>query len=241
VLFLPLQKKLKMKKFLVILFVSANILAVAQVKKKVAPSATQPVLKTAVDSLSYALGMSAGAFYKQQGMSNLNTPLCSKGMNDALKSGKTLLNEQQANSVIMAFMQKESAAKAADNKKAGAEFLAANKNKPGVVTLPSGMQYMILQEGTGPKPIATDKVKCHYEGSLIDGTVFESSIKNGQPVVFSVNGVISGWTEALLLMPVGSKWRLFIPSNLAYGDQGNQGIKPGATLIFDVQLLEIVK
>ncbi len=230
-----------MKKFLLVLFVSVGVFAVAQVKKKVATTATKPVLKTAVDSLSYALGMSAGNFYKQQGMLSLNTPLCSKGMNDALKSGKTLLNEQQANSVIMAFMQKESAEKAADNKKAGAAFLAANKNKPGVVTLPSGMQYMVLQEGTGPKPVATDKVKCHYEGSLIDGTVFESSIKNGQPVVFSVNGVIPGWTEALQLMPVGSKWRLFIPSNLAYGDQGNQGIKPGATLIFDVQLLDIVK
>jgi FKBP-type peptidyl-prolyl cis-trans isomerase FklB len=241
VLFLPLQKKLIMKKFLLILFVLINILAVAQVKKKVATTPAQPVLKTAIDSLSYALGMSAGNFYKQQGMLSLNTPLCSKGMNDALKSGKTLLNEQQANSIIMAFMQKESAEKAADNKKAGAAFLAANKNKPGVITLPSGMQYMVLQEGTGPKPVATDKVKCHYEGSLIDGTVFESSIKNGQPVVFSVNGVIAGWTEALQLMPVGSKWRLFIPSNLAYGDQGNQGIKPGATLIFDVQLLEIVK
>ncbi|HLX90656.1 MAG TPA: FKBP-type peptidyl-prolyl cis-trans isomerase [Puia sp.] len=228
------------------IFVFLSILVTASVlgqTKKPAGAAhpKAPVLLNANDSLSYALGMSAGSFYKQQGMSGINTSLCSKGINDALKTGATLLNEQQANAVIMAFVQKESAAKAAGNKKAGAEYLAANKNKPGVVTLASGLQYMILKEGIGPKPTATDKVRCHYEGSLIDGSVFESSIKNGKPIDFAVNGVIPGWTEALQLMPVGSKWRLFIPSNLGYGDQGNGLIKPGSTLIFDVELLEILK
>jgi len=219
----------------------AHLAAMAQTKKKTVAGPTQPALKNSMDSLSYALGMSAGSFYKQQGMASLNTALCAKGISDALKSGKTLLNEQQANAIIMGFVQKESAEKAAGNKKAGAEFLAANKSKPGVITLPSGLQYMILKEGNGPKPIATDKVRCHYEGSFIDGNVFESSIKNGKPVDFNVNGVIPGWTEALQLMPVGSKWRLFIPSDLAYGDQGSQAIKPGSTLIFDVELLEIIK
>jgi FKBP-type peptidyl-prolyl cis-trans isomerase FklB len=231
-----------MKKMIVMALLFAQIVAFAQVKKATSKVPAQPVLKTEIDSLSYALGMSAGNFYKQQGMANLNTTLCSKGINDALKSNKTLLNEQQANALIMGFMQKENAAKAADNKKAGAAFLEANKSKPGIVTLPSGLQYLVLKDGTGPKPLATDKVKCHYEGSLIDGTVFESSIKNGQPVVFGVNGVIPGWTQALELMTVGSKWRLFIPSNLAYGDQQmGQQIKPGSTLIFDVELLDIEK
>ena len=232
-----------MKKIIVVVLVLLNMISFAQVKKKAGTAApSQPVLKTSIDSLSYALGMSAGNFYKQQGMANLNTALCTKGVNDALKSNKTLLNEQQANEIIMSFMQKESAEKASGNKKAGAEFLAANKNKSGVVTLASGLQYLVLKEGTGPKPTATDKVRCHYEGSLIDGTVFESSVKNGKPVDFAVNGVIPGWTEALQLMPVGSKWRLFIPSNLAYGDQqASQLIKPGSTLIFDVELLEILK
>jgi FKBP-type peptidyl-prolyl cis-trans isomerase FklB len=231
-----------MKRSLIALLMMANLFAVAQVKKKTTAAASQPVLKTANDSLSYALGLSAGNFYKQQGMTSINTTLCTKGINDVIKSGKPLLSDQQVNSIIMSYVQKENAAKAVDNKKAGAAFLAANKVKPGVITLPSGLQYIILKEGTGPKPAATDKVKCHYEGSLIDGTVFESSIKNGQPVDFTVNGVIRGWTEALQLMPVGSKWRLFIPSDLAYGDQqASQLIKPGSTLIFDVELLEINK
>jgi FKBP-type peptidyl-prolyl cis-trans isomerase FklB len=232
-----------MKKVLVSILVMVNLFAAAQVKKKVASAVSkQPVLKTANDSLSYALGMSAGSFYKQQGMTNLNISVCSKGINDALKTDKTLLNEQQANTIIMAFMQKMTEEKSAGNRKAGEAFLAANKSKPGVVTLPSGLQYVVLKEGNGPKPGPTDKVRCHYEGSLIDGTVFESSIKNGRPVDFTVGGVIRGWTEALQLMPVGSKWRLFIPADLAYGDHppGEQ-IKPGTTLIFDVELLEIIK
>ena len=118
---------------------------------------------------------------------------------------------------------------------------AANKSKPGVVTLPSGLQYTVLTEGTGPKPTLQDQVKCHYTGSLVDGHVFESSYTNGQPATFGVGGVIKGWTEALQLMNTGSKWRLFIPSQLAYGDADNGPIPGGSTLIFDVELLEIVK
>src|SRR5271157_5536937 len=127
------------------------------------------------------------------------------------------------------------------NKKEGEAFLAANKAKERVVTLPSGLQYKILKEGTGPKPTAADTVVCNYRGTLINGTEFDSSIKRGQPATFPVTGVIKGWTEALQLMPVGSKWQLFIPSDLAYGDRGAAGgeIGPGATLIFDVELLSI--
>ena len=128
------------------------------------------------------------------------------------------------------------------NKKAGEEFLSINKGRAGVVTLPSGLQYQVLQQGNGEKPKATDKVKCHYHGTLINGTVFDSSVERGTPAVFGVNQVIPGWVEALQLMPVGSKWRLFIPSNLAYGENGaGEMIEPNSTLIFDVELLDIVK
>ncbi len=130
----------------------------------------------------------------------------------------------------------------AETKQAGEKFLEENKNKPGVITLQSGLQYQVLKEGTGPKPGPTEKVKCHYHGTLIDGTIFDSSVDRGQPATFAVNGVIKGWVEALQLMPVGSKWKLFIPANLAYGDrQAGAKILPGATLIFEVELLEIVK
>ncbi|MBS1599104.1 MAG: FKBP-type peptidyl-prolyl cis-trans isomerase [Bacteroidetes bacterium] len=214
----------------------------SQVKKKPAPAASQPSLKNTTDSISYALGLNFANFCKQQGIESLNATLVSKAINDALKNNKLLLNEQQANNCIVGYIQKIKTEKAAEGKKAGDEFLAANKTKPGVVTLPSGLQYTVLKEGTGPKPAATDKVKCNYEGKMIDGTVFDSSEKQGQPIEFAVNGVIAGWTEALQLMPTGSKWRLFIPSNLAYGDQQPSAIiKPGSTLIFDVELLEIVK
>jgi FKBP-type peptidyl-prolyl cis-trans isomerase FklB len=127
-------------------------------------------------------------------------------------------------------------------KKAGEAFLAENKKKPGVVTLPSGLQYTIMKKGDGPIPAAADTVRCHYHGTLIDGSVFDSSVERGQPAEFPVSGVIQGWVEALQLMPVGSKWKLFIPSNLAYGDnQMGPKIAPGSTLIFEVELLEIVK
>jgi FKBP-type peptidyl-prolyl cis-trans isomerase FklB len=132
--------------------------------------------------------------------------------------------------------------KAAGNRKAGEAFLAENRKQPGVVSLPSGLQYQILKESTGVKPAATDKVKVHYTGTLLDGTVFDSSVQRGEPLEISVNGVIPGWIEALQLMPVGSKWKLFIPSHLAYGDNpAGPSIKPGSTLIFEVELLDIVK
>ena len=200
------------------------------------------VLKTEQDSLSYAIGLSVANFYKQQSISNINTALVTRAINDVNKKGKLLMDEQQANTVLVTYVQKAKAEKASGNKKLGQEFLAANKNKPGVTTLPSGLQYTIIKQGAGPKPAITDQVRVHYHGTLIDGRVFDSSIERGQPIELAVNGVIPGWTEALQLMPVGSKWKLFIPSNLAYGDQqAGPMIAPGATLIFDVELLDIVK
>jgi FKBP-type peptidyl-prolyl cis-trans isomerase FklB len=149
----------------------------------------------------------------------------------------------------MAYMQKQYAAKNAEagkaaegNKKIGAAFLAENKSKPGVQTTSSGLQYIVEKEGTGAKPVATDRVKVHYTGTLIDGKVFDSSVQRGQPAEFGVTEVIKGWTEVLQLMPVGSKWKVFIPSDIAYGDRGaGADIGPGSTLIFDIELLDIVK
>lgn len=220
------------------------VVKAAAKKTAVKPKKPAPVqlLKTTQDSLSYAIGLSVANFYKQQEITNINTALVTRAINDVNKKAKVLLDEQQSNMVVMNYMQKVKADKAAPNRKAGEAFLAANKSKSDVVTLPSGLQYQIVKEGTGPKPTLMDKVKCHYHGTLIDGTVFDSSVERGQPIELSVGGVIRGWTEALQLMPAGSKWKLFIPSNLAYGDNGaGSEIKPGSALIFDVELLEIVK
>lgn len=205
-------------------------------------AAAPVVLKTTQDSLSYAIGLSLANFYKQQNITGVNTALVMRAITDVNKGSKLPMDEQQANACIVNYMQKEKAAKASVAKKQGEEFLAANKTRPGVVTTPSGLQYLVLKEGTGPKPALTDMVRVHYHGTLIDGRVFDSSVERKQPIELAVNGVIPGWTEALQMMPVGSKWRLFIPSNLAYGDQqAGPMIAPGSTLIFEVELLDIVK
>jgi FKBP-type peptidyl-prolyl cis-trans isomerase FklB len=186
--------------------------------------------------------MMVANFSRQQGITDINTAQVANAINADMKGGKPLLDQQECQQVIMDYVTIMKAAKAEEAKKEGSAFLAENKSKPGVITTASGLQYTVLKAGDGPKPLATDRVKCNYEGRLIDGTVFDSSDKQGHPVEFSVGGVIRGWTEALQLMPVGSKWRLFIPSDLAYGDQQpGPEIKPGSTLIFDVELLEIVK
>ena len=228
---------------------SAMLPLAAQVKKTTpaahptaAKTATTVVLKNELDSVSYAIGLSVANFYKQSNLTNINTALMVKAINDVNKKGKVLMDDQQANTCMVNFMQKAKSEKSAGNRKIGEDFLAANKNKPGVVVLPSGLQYTVIKEGTGPKPGPTDKVKVHYHGTLIDGRVFDSSVDRGEPIELNVNGVIPGWTEALQLMPVGSKWKLFIPSNLAYGDQqAGPLITPGSTLVFEVELLDIVK
>ncbi len=216
----------------------------AQVKKKpVSHASPAPApLKTTTDSLSYSVGLMVANFCKQQGIASINTLQVTNDINAEMKNGKPLMDQQQAQQVMMGYVEKVKAEKASASKKEGAAFLEENKTKPGVITTASGLQYQVLKEGTGAKPAATDKVKCNYEGKLLNGTIFDSSDKQGHPIEFTVNGVIRGWTEALQLMPVGSKWRLFIPSDLAYGDQQmGPDIKPGSTLVFDVELLDIVK
>ena len=192
------------------------------------------------------IGSGLGANLKKQSV-EFDPKLVAEGLKDTLTDSKTLLTQDEAQAVlkeVQMAVQKEQQEKmhqAADkNKSEGEAFLAANKGKEGVVALPSGMQYKILTEGTGPKPTASDTVVCNYRGTLIDGKEFDSSFKRKEPAKFPVSGVIKGWTEALQLMPVGSKWQLFIPPNLAYGEQGvGADIQPNSTLIFEVELLSI--
>jgi FKBP-type peptidyl-prolyl cis-trans isomerase len=207
-------------------------------------------LTTRKQKFSYALGMNIGGGLggnlKKQGV-EVDSALVAQGLKDSLAGSKTRLTEDEAKAVLTEMQnevrkqQQEKAAQAgAANKTEGEAFLAANKAKEGVVTLPDGLQYKILKAGTGPKPAATDSVVCNYKGTLINGTEFDSSYKRGQPATFGVGQVIKGWTEALQLMPVGSKWQLFIPSSLAYGDRGaGAEIGPDATLIFEVELISI--
>jgi FKBP-type peptidyl-prolyl cis-trans isomerase len=209
---------------------------------------TQSVLtlKTQKDKLSYALGMNLGSSLHKEKL-EVDPAIVLRGLKDALASGKMLLTEDEARATLTQLQtevrskQQEKMKVAGEmSKKEGVAFLAANKTKEGVVILPSGLQYKILTAGTGPKPTASDTVVCNYRGTLISGTEFDSSYKRGQPASFPVNGVIKGWTEALQLMPVGSKWQLFVPAELGYGDRGaGADIGPGATLIFEVELLSI--
>ena len=203
-------------------------------------------LKTDKDKASYAIGMNIGQNLRKQ-KDDIDPAIVQAGIKDAVAGGTTLLTEEQAKAALVTLQgnmrkkQEEQMQQAAEvNKKEGDAFLAANKTKDGVVTLPSGLQYKILTEGTGPKPTASDSVVCNYKGTLLNGTEFDSSYKRGQPATFPVSGVIKGWTEALQLMPVGSKWQLFVPSDLAYGQRGpGGGIGPNSTLVFEVELISI--
>ena len=213
---------------------------------KPATAAAPLTLKTDLQKQSYAMGMNLGTGLHRQGIT-LDPALVARGMKDAQSGGKTLLTDDEARAALTQFqanirqkMEVKSKEESATNRKSGEDFLAANKAKPGVVTLPDGLQYKILKEGTGPKPTASDTVSCDYKGTLINGKEFDSSAKHGGPASFQVGGVIKGWTEALQLMPVGSTWQLFIPADLAYGDRGaGADIGPGDTLVFEVTLNSI--
>jgi FKBP-type peptidyl-prolyl cis-trans isomerase FklB len=223
--------------------------AKAPVKKTGTAGAAAP-LTTRKQKFSYALGMNIGgglgANLKKQSV-EVDPNLVSQGLKDAMAGAKTRLTQEEAQAILTEVQndskkqqQEKMQEASAKNKTEGEAFLTANKSKEGVVTLPSGLQYKILTAGTGPKPTASDSVKCNYRGTLINGTEFDSSYKRGQPATFGVGQVIKGWTEALQLMPVGSKWQLFIPASLAYGERGaGAEIGPDATLIFEVELLSI--
>jgi FKBP-type peptidyl-prolyl cis-trans isomerase FklB len=202
------------------------------------PAATNSTLSTPKDKFSYALGMRMGENLKKQSVP-FDPDKMMQGVKDGL-AGKTLLTDTEAQAAMQDMQTNMHKEQLETNKKDGEAFLAANKGKDGVVTLPDGLQYKIITAGTGPKPATTDSVNCNYKGTLINGTEFDSSSKHGGPATFPVTGVIKGWTEALQLMPVGSKWQLFIPSELAYGERGAGGdIGPNAALVFEIELLSI--
>lgn len=197
------------------------------------------ILKTNVDSISYALGSLIGTDLKGGGFSEINYKIMSTAMERAMKGDSLLMDKMQSNAVLQAAAMIEMNKKAAENNKINSAFLEKNKTAPGVVTTASGLQYKILKAGTGSKPTSDQRVKVHYTGKLLDGKVFDSSVERGEPATFGVTQVIPGWVEALQLMTVGSKWELYIPSDLAYGPQGNQGIPGNSLLIFEVELLGI--
>ncbi len=209
-------------------------------------AAEKPELKTQKDKASYVIGLDMGNSLKRNKV-DVDIDILIAGLRDALSGAKPLMTEQEMKETIMA-LQKDLQAKQQEqvkelggkNKKEGEAFLEQNKKKPGVITMPSGLQYKILVNGKGKSPKATDTVSVNYKGTLIDGTEFDSSYKRGQPATFALNGVIPGWTEALQLMKEGSKWQLFIPPNLAYGERGAGGaIGPNAVLIFEIELISI--
>ncbi len=201
-----------------------------------------PTLKSQKEKMSYIIGLDIGKNLQKQTI-EIDPEIVAKGIKDGLSGGKPLMSDQEVRETVAAF-QKEMTAKqealGAKNKKDGEAYLAENKKKEGVKTLPSGLQYKVIKAGKGKKPKLTDTVTTHYRGTLIDGTEFDSSYKRNTPATFPVNGVIPGWTEGLQLMEEGAKWQLFVPSNLAYGERGAGGtIGPNATLIFEVELISV--
>ncbi len=215
-------------------------------KSTTGASAAGPALRTQKQKESYALGMNIGSGLKRQPLP-IDPATVARGLRDALSGSKMLLTDDEMKAALQQLrmdvekqQQEKAGTEGAANRKQGEAFLAANKSKPGVQTLPDGLQYKVLKEGTGPKPTANDTVTVNYRGTLTNGKEFDSSYKRGQPASFPVGGVIRGWTEALQLMPVGSKWELYIPPDLAYGDRGSgPDIGPGETLVFEVELLSI--
>lgn len=240
-----------MKQKLIAALLLSSVAASAQVKKT-APAA-KPVAKTAAkpaapataalrtinDSASYAIGVSVANFYSQQGLSNINTKVVARAIEDVLAKKGVLLSDQQCNQVMMQIMTRAQDQKAQVHIQAGEKFLAENKTKPGIQTTPSGLQYEVLTQGTGVKPLATDTVKVNYRGTLLNGEEFDNSYKRGQPISFPLNGVIAGWTEGVQLMSTGSKYRFFIPHTLGYGTNEAGSIPAGSTLVFEVELLEV--
>lgn len=234
-----------MKKRIVLFFAtfSLALAAVAQVKPVAKPAAVKPVLKNATDSFSYAAGMNIATSLKEQGVPAINSKALAQALDDYY-SGKTLLlKKEEADMTLQQKLQEYSRRKTDAEKAKGLAFLTENKKRKGVVALPNGLQYEVLLKGkdsAGTKPNLSDKVVVHYTGMLTDGTVFDSSVKHGAPASFQLTGVIRGWTEILQLMQKGDKWKVYIPSDLGYGDGGYPpSIPPGATLVFEIELLDI--
>jgi FKBP-type peptidyl-prolyl cis-trans isomerase FklB len=194
-----------------------------------------------MDKFSYAIGLGIGQNLLSMGAQNINVEDFANAVKAVLENKETAITHNEAREIVNKYFEELEAKLNAQNIEKGKNFLIENAKRAGVVTLASGLQYEVIAEGNGKKPLSTDSVKCHYEGTLIDGTLFDSSVKRGEPAVFGVNQVIKGWVEALQLMSEGSKWRLSIPSELAYGaQQAGEMIPPHSTLIFDVELIEVL-
>ena len=226
-------------KILLVLFLFPASVLMAQSKKPVAKPIPAKVYSS-TDSLSYALAIMVADFYKNQGLDRVNSDMIKMAFDDVYNNKPLLISQEQANMTIQEKMQEFMSKKSNGAKEESTKFLEANKKRPGVITLPSGLQYEILTKGSGAVPKESDHVKAHYAGTLINGKEFDNSYKRGEPIEIPVTGVIKGWIEALQLMPVGSKWKLFIPSDLAYGDRGQGPIPGGSALIFDIELIEIM-
>ncbi len=230
-----------MKKYFVFFSVLTSLAVQAQkpvvkTAAKKTTSSTKP-LKNLSDSVSYAIGLNVAKFYAEQGIKTLDPELVAKAIRDMTANKKTLLTDEQANTAVMRFLN-PNLFKIIEK---GEKFLAQNKKKPGVKTTASGLQYEVMTQGTGVKPLATDTVEVNYAGTLIDGTEFDNSYKRGSSISFPLNGVIKGWTEALQLMPAGSKYKLYIPQQLGYGMNDSGPIPGGSVLIFEVELLQVKK
>ncbi len=241
----------KLMMFLAVLFLAANVKSQTKkpapkpttkpaVTKTAGTAAPKPLLRNGLDSLSYAIGMNIGTNMKMQGIENMNYITLNKGIADALKGNKPIMDENTCNMTIQQKLQEFMAKKSNAVKEEGKKFLETNKKQPGIVVLPSGIQYKILTQGSGVKPTLEDTIKVHYKGTTLDGNIFDDSYSRGEPIEFPLNGLIEGWKQALVLMPVGSRWQLFIPSEYAYGDRGaGANIPGGATLIFELELLAV--
>jgi FKBP-type peptidyl-prolyl cis-trans isomerase len=241
-LFLRLNQKL-MKKLIssaFLMLVAASVFAQAG-KVAAKPVAAKATLKNLKDSASYAIGLSMATFYKQQGITSLNTALITQAINDVYGNKPTLINDGDANACMNKVMMQVQEDKSKPTIEAGKAFLANNKKRPGVKTTASGLQYEIIKEGTGIKPTLADTFVVNYRGTLINGTEFDASYNRGQPLIMPVKQVIPGWTEGLQLMNIGSKYKFYIPYNLAYGPFDNNQIPGGSTLIFEVELLDVKK
>jgi FKBP-type peptidyl-prolyl cis-trans isomerase len=227
-----------MKKSVIALFFFITLIMSVSGQEKV----IETPLKNATDSLSYSFGLLIGNNLQTQGVGEVNQVVFTAGFNAGYKGQETLISMEDANKFVQDYFNKQISDEANMNLEKSNEFLAQNKTKEGVITLPSGLQYKIMTPGSGEFPKATDQVRVHYNGTFIDGKVFDSSIERGEPIVFGVDQVIPGWTEALQLMQPGARWMLFIPPGLAYGEQGAGGvIGPNMALVFEVELIEIVK
>jgi len=234
-----------MKKSILYFLVAGLLMAGASSCQQGGPANVK--LETSVDSVSYAIGILVGANNNKQlesapGNDKMNIEALASAFRSVSLGEDTKISEQDAQALVQKFFADASKREAQENLEAGNKFLEENKTREGIKTTESGLQYEVINEGSGEKPKAEDRVRVHYHGTLIDGTVFDSSVDRGEPVVFGVNRVIPGWTEALEMMPVGSKWKIYLPANLAYGERGaGADIGPNETLIFEVELLEIVK